>query len=354
MPTQPPFTAVMKKVNFTQVILTRKPLNKTNFNCYLLQLQGRSPLHTACAAGRSHKILRWLINAEDKSLIRRLSNSNEIEQRCVTLRTDYPGGALPLHLIAACSTFDCSTPTSLGRGEDTEHHYQCLPFPFNRYRVHCGITPDIISAYLSTTCIWKAHPEAVWDRDCEGEIPLHAAASWGNVGAILSLLIGTAARENNCPGIASSAARRAAITTDDRNKTPLDLACNRLSSICVNRRERTLLDYSSFRQSIPRDDPFAGAGATPVGISSNEGRRSLLRSSQMMGSCRRRIPGCGSSFRSSLFSSVVGEPSAELALHINGEEEFSRISSIPITSHRLNSSFVSLRKPIDPMLGLEV
>ena len=274
----------------------------------------------------------------------------------MTLRTDYPGGALPLHLISACSTFDCSTPTSLERGEATEHHHRSS-LPLNRYRVHCAITPDIISAYLSTTCIWKAHPEAVWDRDCEGEIPLHAVASWGNVGAILSLLIGAAARENNCPGIASSAAKRAALTTDDRNKTPLDLACNRLSSICVNRRDRrprALLDYSSFRQSIPRDDPFDGAGATPIGISFNEGRRSLLRSSQMMGSCRRRIPGCGSSFRSSLFSSLVGEPSADLALHLNGEEEFSRISSIPITSQRLNSSFISLRKPIDPMLGLEV
>ena len=316
-------------------------------NCYLLQLQGRTPLHTACAAGRSDKILRWLINAEDESLIRRLSHSNEIE-RSVTLRTDYPGGALPLHLIAACSTFDCSTPT-LERGEAS--------LPLDRYRIHCAITTNIISAYLSTTCIWKAHPDAVWGRDCEGEIPLHSAALWGNVGAILSLLIGAAERENNCPEIASSAARRAALTTDDRNKTPLDLACNRLSSICVNqrdRRPRALLDYSSFRRSIPRDDPFEGAGATPVGISSNDGERSLLRSSQMMGSCRRRIPGCGSSFRSSLFSSLVGEPSAELALYINGEEEFSRKSSIPINYQRLNLSFISLRKPIDPMLGLEV
>lgn len=230
----------------------------------------------------------------------------------MTLRTDFPGGALPLHLIAACSTFDSNPSTSSAEGEATDQFY--------RYSVPCATTPDIISAYSSTTCIWQAYPEAVWERDCEGEIPLHAAASWGNVGAILSLLIATAARENNCLGAASSSARRAALTTDDRNKTPLDCACYRFSAICVDRQnERSRFDRSSFRRSIPRDDPFEGAGA-------GAGRRSLQCNSQMMGSSRRRIPGCGSNFRSSFSSS-----------HMAG----------------VNLSFISFRKPIDPTLGID-
>lgn len=224
----------------------------------------------------------------------------------MTLRTDFPGGALSLHLIAACSTFDCIPPTSSVEGEATDQFY--------RYSLPCAATPDIISAYSSTTCIWQAYPEAVWERDCEGEIPLHAAASWGNVGAILSLLIATAARENNCLGAASSSARRAVLTTDDRNKTPFDRACDRFLAICVDRSDRI-----SFRRSIPRDDPFEGADA-------GARRRSLQRSSQMMSSSRRRIPGCGSSLRLSFSSS-----------HLAG----------------VNLSFISFRKAIDPTLGID-
>ncbi|KAL3809856.1 hypothetical protein ACHAXA_000225 [Cyclostephanos tholiformis] len=291
--------------------------------------EGRTALHTACAAGRSVDILRWLIDTEELLLFRNLPDCNECEQRSVTLRTDFPGGALPLHLIAACSAFDCTCHISSVKGENTDQYH--------RYHVHCVTRPDIISAYLSTTCIWQAYPDAVWERNCEGEIPLHAAASWGNVGAILSLLIATAVGENNCSGTASSAARRAALMTDDRNKTPLDRACNRLSSMCYNRQdERPRLDHSSFRRSFPREDPFA----IPFDIISNEGRKSILGNKQMTSSFRRRIPGRGSSFRSSFSSSLLGGSSTTLGLRAEGDRW-------------VDSSFIYFRNPIDPTLGIE-
>ncbi|KAL7523851.1 hypothetical protein ACHAXR_000360, partial [Thalassiosira sp. AJA248-18] len=143
--------------------------------------EGRSCLHTACAAGRSGDILLWLINAEQ---------CQTPPQSNLTLRTDYPGGALPLHTIAACPSFDC---TAYASGTPTKHRCH----PIISYPIQCKITPDILSAYASSTIIRQAHPHALWDRDCEGETALHAAASWGNVGSVLSLLTGAAVYERD-------------------------------------------------------------------------------------------------------------------------------------------------------------
>lgn len=247
-------------------------------------------------------------------------------ERNVTLRTDYPGGALPLHSVAACPTFDC-TSLSNEIAEQARHS-------INKYLPSTDITPNVISAYISTTIIRQACPQAVWDRDCEGEIPLSAAASWGDLGAVLSLLIGAAVSEGATPS--TSAVARAALTADDRGKTPLNRACERVCSLCAHVKERRQ-DSTSFRRSIAREDPFQDFGAD-----SNDGRSSLLRGSRV-GSGRRRIPGCGSSFRSSFSSSFVGG-GADLGESLEGA------GSTP----RLRESFVSPRSPIHPIRGLEL
>ena len=243
-------------------------------------------------------------------------------ERNITLRTDYPGGALPLHSAAACPSFDGTASTA------------ATIFPFNTYPLQCTVTNNIISAYESTTLVLKAYPQAIWEVDCEGETPLHAAASWGNVGSVLSLLIGAGAsetlRQSPCTEVA-----KAALTPDDRNKSPLNRACERLCSMCVHGREITKVsNRSSFRRNVVRDDPFQENDTSNVNL--NEGRRSLLRSSQR-GSGRRRIPGCGSSFRLSFSSSLTrGDSLLDM-----GEDAF-------------RESFkVFSRRPIDPSFGLE-
>ena len=90
---------------------------------------------------------------------------------------------------------------------------------------------------------------------------------------------------------------------------------------------------SNLRQSLIRDDPFE----TTISNSLDEGRESLQRSSSQRG--RRRIPGCGSSFRSSLSSSFVlgrGDSTGDIGEQI------------------LRDSFVSPRRQVDPVTGLQL
>lgn len=267
-----------------------------------------------------------------------------MHERSITLRTDYPGGSLPLHLIAACASFDC-TPTTTKPDDD---------HPLNIYPLQCTITNNIRKAYECTAIIRQAYPQAIWEVDCkwapflcffvhhyaqglnthfiftllgDGEIPLHASATYGNVGSLLALLVGCTDMES---------VKGASLMADDRGKTPLDRACERLCSMCVHgRKKESRTRNTSFRKSIARDDPFQAIGSTNT--NSNEGdRRSLLLRSSQRGSGRTRIPGCGSSFRNSFSSSfLLGE------------------SVLGIDEQLLRDSFVSPRRPIDINLGLE-
>mmetsp|Transcript_33296 Transcript_33296/g.70929 ORF Transcript_33296/g.70929 Transcript_33296/m.70929 type:complete len:797 (+) Transcript_33296:166-2556(+) len=332
--------------------------------------EGRTCLHTACSAGRRPEILSWLLEAEERhscmerEWVSQRQRDGPTPERNVTLRTDYPGGALPLHSIAACPSFD--RVASLAELRHPRH-------PIDTYLLPCcDLNPDMLCAYASTTVIRHAYPRAVWDRDCEGETPLHAAASWGNVGSVLSLLVGAASSERG-----SFEATRAAIAADDRGKTPLDRACERVCSMCEPGRAPSLAKHSagdsplrgdlrSLRGSISREDPFGGSAggansslrrivaredpfrASLGGPNSDDWRRSLLHRE---GSGRQRIPGCGSSFRSSLSSSItrggVGpfEDFAGLDTTAMGGDE-----SPPPS---LRESFISPRRPVEPIRGLE-
>ena len=283
--------------------------------------EGRAPLHTACTAGRSWEILQMLIEAEDK-LFRgmkeeevsgggsKIKEQELVEQRTSTLRTDHPGGNLPLHLVAACPSFDESS----FQGSDF--------FPYDLMdedAIQCSISQNIISAFNATTTVREAYPQAVWDRDCDGEIPLHSAASWGNVGSVLSLLKGAALHSHSVDG-----AREAAQTLDDAGKTPLDRACERVCAMSVHAKPVRTPSRDNFRESITREDPFMSSARNDR-VTMNRNIRLSVRS-------RRRIPGVGSSFRSSFTSTSTADP-----------------SDINI----LRDSFVSSRQPVDPVLGLK-
>ena len=273
---------------------------------------GRTPIHTACSAGRSPEVLQWLFKVEEAS---REQNGESSTEQSITLRTDYPGGALALHSIAACTSFD-----TISTSDCTNHH------PLTTYPLLCEVTDNVISAYESTTIIRNEYPQAILEVDCEGEIPLHAAASWGSVGSVFSLLVGAGDIDNH--GFA-----RAALTRDDRGKTPLDRACERLCSMSMARDSPRASTNSNSRQSLIRDDPFD----TTISNSLDEGRASLQRNSSQRS--RRRIPGCGSSFRASLSSSFVlgrGDSTGDI-----GEQ-------------LLRDSFVSPRRQVDPVYGLEL
>ena len=255
--------------------------------------------------------MQWLFKVEEVSG----KQYGESTEQNITLRTDYPGGALALHSIAACTSFD-----TVSTSDCINHH------PLTKYPLLCEVTDNIISAYESTTIMLNEYPQAIWEVDCEGEIPLHAAASWGSVGAVFSLLVG--AGESGSNGFA-----KAALTRDDRGKTPLDRACERLSSMSMARERARANTDSNLRQSLIRDDPFD----TTTSNSLNEGRESLQRSSSQRS--RRRIPGCGSSFRSSLSSSFVLGRGDSLA---------------DVGEQLLRDSFVSPRRAVDPVYGLEL
>lgn len=279
--------------------------------------EGRTALHAACSAGRSWEILQLLVEAED-ALFRQMKQEGGkikeqelVEQRSAMLKTDQPGGNLPLHLVAACPSFD-------------ELFEANFPYaPFDECVIHCSNTQNIISAYNTTTTVREANPQAIWDRDCEGEIPLHAAASWGNLGSVLSLLMGATVLSVGDP---CTGAKDAAQTLDDSNKTPLDRACERVCAMCVHEKPFRAPRIDNFRVSVTREDPFMSSVRRDRPMNRN------IRLSVNQTQSRRRIPGVGSSFRSSFASNSTANPS-------------------DITM--LRDSFISSRQPIDPVLGLK-
>lgn len=303
----------IKRIQVLQLIIDADPSSITSRD-----EEGRTALHTACSAGRSWEILQLLVEAEDE-LFRQMTQQGEgkikeqelvVEQRSVALKTDHPGGNLALHLVAACPSFDES---SFQDGDDF------FPYaPFDENAINCPVSQNIISAYNSTTTVREAYPQAVWDRDCDGEIPLHAAASWGNVGSVLSLLMGatTLSVERSCAG-----AKDAARMVDHRKKTPLDRACEKVCAMSAHERPFRAPTRDSFRESVTREDPFMSSARRDRPMNGNI-RLSVNQS-------RRRIPGVGSSFRSSFASADLAD----------------------ITM--LRESFILSRQPVDPVLGLK-
>ena len=277
--------------------------------------EGRTALHTACSAGRSWEILHLLLEAEDE-VFRQMKEEQEggkiKEQRSAMLKTDHPGGNLPLHLIAACPSFH---ETSF---QDSANYF--FPYtPLDEGAIQCSLSQNIISAYNATTTVREAFPQAVWDRDCDGEIPLHAAASWGNVGSLLSLLMCSTSLSAD-----GSCTRDISQTLDDRNKTPLDRACERVVAMCVHEKPFRAPNRDNFRESVTREDPF---------ISSARRDRPMNRNIRLsVNQSRRRIPGVGSSFRSSFTSTSTADP-ADVTM--------------------LRDSFISSRQPVHPVLGLK-
>jgi len=305
----------IKRIQVLQLIVDADRSSLTS-----LDAEGRTALHTACSAGRSWEILQLLVEAEDELLRHRKQKGGKIkeqelvEQRSAMLKTDQPGGNLPLHLVAACPSFDESS------FQDSAN----FPYaPFDEAAIQCSISQSIISAYNATTIIREAYPQAVWDRDCDGEIPLHAAASWGNLGSCLSLLMGATLLSVGDP---CAGAKDAAQTIDDSNKTPLDRACERVCAMCVHEKPFRAPSRDNFRASVTREDPFMSSDRRDRPMNRN------IRLSVNRTQSRRRIPGVGSSFRSSFASTSTADPS-------------------DITM--LRDSFISSRQPVDPILGLK-
>jgi ankyrin repeat protein len=319
--------------------------------------EGRTPLHTACAAGRSFQVLQWLLRQERKAT----PNNVEGESNNAMLRTDFPGGALPLHAVAACSTFDDAFQTNENMSHDENgivneeamFMYSKCTSEIRRCAVSVRMTPNILSAFASTATIIGANPNAIWDKDCEGELPIHSAASFGNVGSVLALL--------NAAQDCDMSSSKAALTLNDRQKTPLHCACERVVAFSIHsKRDETestaasarRSELSSFRVSIERDDPFEGWDSSPTASSRARSRR-LLRgnlnaslnmdsSSNLRGSVThddRR--GYATSARSSLSASFVlsgGRFGHENEQHRNDNLRF---------------SFTSTRRPVHPEFGLE-
>jgi len=284
--------------------------------------EGRTALHTACSAGRSWEILQLLLEAEDELLRQmkqeeggKIKEQELVEQRSAMLKTDEPGGNLPLHLVAACPSFDDSSV------QDSANFFPYAPF--DEGLIQCPVSQSIISAYYATTTVCEAYPQALRERDCDGEIPLHAAASWGNVGSVLSLLIGATMLSD---GDRCAGAKDAAQTLDYSNKTPLDRACERVCAMCVHEKPFRAPARDNCRVSVTREDPFISSARTDRPMNRN------IRLSVNQTQSRRRIPGVGSSFRSSFASTSTADPT-------------------DITM--LRDSFISSRQPIDPSLGLK-
>lgn len=305
----------INRIQVLQLIIDADPSSLTSRDD-----EGRTVLHTACSAGRSWEILQLLVEAEES--FRQLKEEEGgkikeqefVEQRSAMLRTDQPGGNLPLHLVAACPCFDESS---------VQDNSSFFPYAsFDEGSIQCSVSQSIISAYYATTTVREAYPQSIWERDCEGEIPLHAAASWGNVGSVLSLLMGATLLSvgDRCDG-----AKDAAQTLDNSNKTPLDRACERVCAMCVHDKPFHVR-RNNFRVSVTRDDPFM-ASATTRDRPMNRNIRLSVNQTQS----RRRIPGVGSSFRSSFSSSSVD----------------------PTEITMLRDSFISSRQPVDPSLGLK-
>ena len=291
--------------------------------------EGRTALHTACSAGRSYEVLQWLLDAENDII----QNSRGNLDSNATLRTDFPGGALPLHSIASCSSFDDSYFRMDHTLEDCMYA-KCLEH-FERCPAQVKITPRIMAAYASTTTIIQANPKAIWEKDCEGELPLHSAASFGDVGCVLALL---AASDNG-----------QALVLNDRQKSPLSCACERIVAFSVHRKEDTRTsialarrsEINSLRVSIDRDDPFedlkegrsktSGRGRDNLVSSNNEFRGLGLRES---------ISGWhGASVRSSFTSSFV----------LSGGRF--GVDQSNIDPFRVSCSLS--RRPVHPVIGLD-
>jgi hypothetical protein len=329
--------------------------------------EGRTALHTAASSGRSADVLRWLVDAErrlaeeEACMAGSVDDSNSgchyhsSRERNASLRTDHPGGALPLHLAAACPSFD---PPS------DDYDTSCGEAALVSSLIICPITPAMLASFESTEAVREAYPQAVWEEDCDGETPLHSSA-WGGVGSLVSLLVGVA--ESSSSEDRGASLRRAAAAEDGRGKTPLDRACERLCCMCVHakaaegrgdgRRDEPksggtlFLRESSARNGDPfgpgpADDPFAPPEA-------GSGRRaSFVRTGS---SRRRRIPGCGSSFRGSsrsLSSSFVGGTGG-LELDDGEDGGSNNHNHDPASISRLRESFVLTRRPVHPRFGLE-
>ncbi|KAL7482454.1 hypothetical protein ACHAW6_008131 [Cyclotella cf. meneghiniana] len=341
--------------------------------------EGRTPLHTACSAGRSFEILQWLLEQETTRRIlcvgigsgnsKYFEDPRAMSEINATCRTDYPGGALALHSVAACSVFDDFYFRTHGQlVEDGTYvddgAYSKFLEQFERCPVPVKLTPNILAAYASTTTIIKANPMAIWERDCEGEIPLHCAASWGNIGSVLALLAGAIDSEEprDKISISRSAAASAAMTLNDRNKNSLDCACERVVAFSVHSKEASrtesfkledcreiparVSERNSSRASIVRDDPFSGSGIARslngVRITkspANEERGLALRTSVSTGG-RHRFPRCGRSVRSSFSSSFVLSGGA-FGLDDN-----------PMNGDALRTSFTCRRTPVHPVHGV--
>ena len=302
----------IKRIQVLQLIVDTDPPSLTNRD-----EEGRTALHVACSAGRSWEILQLLVEAED-ALFRQMKQEGGkikeqelVEQRSAMLKTDQPGGNLPLHLVASCPSFDDSSFEGAN----------LFPYePFDECAIQCYDSQSIMSAYNATTTVREAYPHALWDRDCDGEIPLHAAALWGKLGSVLSLLMGATLLSLGDP---CSGAKDAAQTLDDSNKTPLDRACERVCAMCVHEKPFRFPRSDNFRVSVTRDDPF---------MSSARRDRPMNRNIRLSVNQTQSRPGVGSSFRSSFASNSIADPS-------------------DITMFR--DSFISSRQPIDPVFGLK-
>ncbi|EJK56361.1 hypothetical protein THAOC_23767, partial [Thalassiosira oceanica] len=66
-----------------------------------------------------------------------------------SLRTDHPGGALPLHLAAACPSFDLPSG---------DYDVSCGERALASSLVICPVTPAMVAAFESTEVVRKANP----------------------------------------------------------------------------------------------------------------------------------------------------------------------------------------------------
>ena len=301
--------------------------------------EGRTPLHTACSAGRSFEVLQWLLD-EEKEVMKRVHGLDPN----ATLRTDFPGGSLPLHTIAACSTFDEGYFRTSDHTDETMYlrcmeHFQSCPIPVR-------IAPEVLSAYAATITIIEANPRAIMDKDCEGELPLHSAASFGSIGSVLAIL-------NASCEIPPSVG---ALSLNDRQKTPLSCACERVAAFSVHKKKAAKSmaastrrsEINSLRVSVDRDDPFEGWDMNtdrPRGVRGRRHANGNLNSSinahtGLRGSLSHdNRQGYGSSARSSLSTSFVLS-GGRFGL---GNEQ---------SNNDLRFSFTSTRRPIHPEFGL--
>jgi hypothetical protein len=239
--------------------------------------------------------------------------------RNATLRTDFPGGGLALHAVAACTVFDdlyfrtSGHAKEYGAAGDDSMYSMCLK-RLSDCPVKVKIVPQTLSAFASTWIIIQANPKAISDRDCEGEIPLHGATSFGNIGSVVALLDAEEGTQ--------------ALALNDRQKSPLSLACERVVAFSVHRKDALATtaaarrsEQNSLRISINRDDPFGEMD----GISGSRLRVSTSHRDR------------GSSVRSSLSTSFV----------LSGGRFGNQ------NSDTLRYSFTSPRKKVHPVFGLE-